>query len=40
MLVCLGVTLFCEAGRSFGSPSPDRVAAQVVTGIGFLGAGT
>lgn len=40
MLVCIGCTLFAELSSAFGSPNPDRVAAQVVTGIGFLGAGT
>jgi putative Mg2+ transporter-C (MgtC) family protein len=40
MLVCLGCALFTEISQAFVSPSPDRVAAQVVTGIGFLGAGT
>lgn len=39
MLVALGVVFFTEAGRSFGA-DPGRVASQVVTGIGFLGAGT
>jgi len=40
MLVCFGCALFTELSTSFGSPSPDRVAAQIVTGVGFLGAGT
>ena len=39
MLVALGAMLFSEVGRTFGG-DPARVAAQVVTGIGFLGAGT
>jgi putative Mg2+ transporter-C (MgtC) family protein len=39
MLVALGAMLFSEVGRAFGG-DPARVAAQVVTGIGFLGAGT
>lgn len=46
MLVCLGATLFTLAG-AFGLEAfseatqidPTRIAAQVVTGIGFLGAG-
>jgi putative Mg2+ transporter-C (MgtC) family protein len=43
-LVSLGAALFTVAGaygfRDFGGPvDPTRVAAQVVTGIGFLGAG-
>jgi putative Mg2+ transporter-C (MgtC) family protein len=41
MLISIGSALFAmlsvELGRAAGSP--DRVAAQVVTGIGFLGAG-
>ena len=40
MLVCLGCCLFTEVSRAFDSPSPDRVAAQILTGVGFLGAGT
>lgn len=38
MLVAIGVILFSEAGRAMGGEE-SRVAAQVVTGIGFLGAG-
>jgi putative Mg2+ transporter-C (MgtC) family protein len=41
MLIALGSALFSilsvELGAAAGSP--DRIAAQVVTGIGFLGAG-
>jgi putative Mg2+ transporter-C (MgtC) family protein len=40
MLVCLGCCLFTEVSRAFVSPNPDRVAAQILTGVGFLGAGT
>jgi putative Mg2+ transporter-C (MgtC) family protein len=36
-LVCLGSALFSDVSRLFGGN--DRVAAQIVTGIGFLGAG-
>src|ERR1700761_4545887 len=41
MLVCLGATIFTMTGYSFTSSTGDsgRVAAQIVTGIGFLGAG-
>jgi putative Mg2+ transporter-C (MgtC) family protein len=41
MLVCLGSALFTLTGYAFTSSSGDsgRVAAQIVTGIGFLGAG-
>src|ERR1044071_1722461 len=41
MLIALGSALFSvlsvEVGAAAGSP--DRIAAQIVTGIGFLGAG-
>lgn len=47
ILVCLGATLIMltsiyifEAYKSVASMDPARIAAQVVTGIGFLGAGT
>jgi putative Mg2+ transporter-C (MgtC) family protein len=42
VLVCLGATLFTIASRyGFGPLSdPSRVAAGIVIGIGFLGAGT
>ena len=40
MLVCLGATLFTIFSRAIGgSGSADRIAANVVVGIGFLGAG-
>ncbi|MBV6459673.1 MAG: hypothetical protein HONBIEJF_02824 [Fimbriimonadaceae bacterium] len=39
MLIMLGVLCFCETGKALGG-DPGRVASQVVTGIGFLGAGT
>jgi putative Mg2+ transporter-C (MgtC) family protein len=41
ILVCLGSAGFTMAGFAFTSSSGDsgRVAAQIVTGIGFLGAG-
>jgi putative Mg2+ transporter-C (MgtC) family protein len=40
MLVMIGVILFTEASKGFPGSDPSRVASQVVTGIGFLGAGT
>lgn len=40
MLVGIGVVLFTESSRAFTGGDPGRVAAQIVTGIGFLGAGT
>jgi putative Mg2+ transporter-C (MgtC) family protein len=41
VLVCLGAAIFTMTGYAFTSASGDsgRVAAQIVTGIGFLGAG-
>lgn len=39
MLVSLGAALFTVAGADVAGADPTRVAAQVVTGIGFLGAG-
>lgn len=41
MLIALGSALFSVLSVELGSAagSPDRVAAQIVTGIGFLGAG-
>ena len=38
MLVGLGAALFASVGLSLGT-DPTRIAAQVVSGIGFLGAG-
>jgi putative Mg2+ transporter-C (MgtC) family protein len=40
-MVCLGSALFTMVGYAFSSSTGDsgRVAAQIVTGIGFLGAG-
>lgn len=41
MLIALGSALFSVMSIDLGAAagSPDRIAAQVVTGIGFLGAG-
>ena len=36
-LVCLGSALFADMSRVYGGD--DRIAAQIVTGIGFTGAG-
>lgn len=38
ILICLGSTIYTLASR-MGDISDDRVAANIVTGIGFLGAG-
>jgi putative Mg2+ transporter-C (MgtC) family protein len=43
MLVCVGATLYAHVGQvlfhSAESGDPGRIAAQIVSGIGFLGAG-
>lgn len=40
-LICLGSTIFTllSFDGAFGGADPSRIAAQVVTGVGFLGAG-
>ncbi len=42
ILICVGAVLFTELsiGMSSASGDPARIAAQIVTGVGFLGAGT
>ncbi len=41
VLICLGTTLIMVISRAFVAPAdPARIAAQVVSGIGFIGAGT
>lgn len=40
ILICLGATLFTIFSQIIGYPnSPDRIASNVVVGIGFIGAG-
>jgi len=43
MLICLGAALFTivssEAAHVFGAGDPTRIAAQIIPGIGFIGAG-
>lgn len=39
MLICLGSTLFTILSLKIGVSSPDRIAANIITGIGFIGAG-
>jgi putative Mg2+ transporter-C (MgtC) family protein len=40
MLICLGATLFTIFSQFIGAhTSPDRIASNVVVGIGFIGAG-
>jgi putative Mg2+ transporter-C (MgtC) family protein len=41
ILVCVGSAVYTLASMSFpGSSDPSRIASQVATGMGFLGAGT
>ena len=40
MLIVVGVILFTEVSKAFAGADPSRIAAQILTGIGFLGAGT
>lgn len=44
MLVCVGATLYAHVGVALfevtHTGDPSRIAAQIVTGIGFLGAGS
>jgi putative Mg2+ transporter-C (MgtC) family protein len=39
IVICLGSTIFTEVSISIGGNSPDRIASNIITGIGFLGAG-
>lgn len=39
IMICFGSTIFTEISLAFGGTSPDRIAANIITGIGFLGAG-
>src|ERR1043166_71519 len=39
ILIGLGCAVFTMVSMSISSASPDRIAAQIVTGVGFLGAG-
>ena len=42
ILIAVGAALFTTVSIEVGNPggTPDRIAAQIVTGIGFLGAGS
>jgi len=42
ILICVGSTIFTMASMSgaLGGKEPARIAAQIVTGVGFLGAGS
>src|SRR3954470_24605244 len=39
ILICLGSFLFTTFSKMVTVDSPDRIASNIVTGIGFLGAG-
>ncbi len=39
IMICLGSTIFTEISINLGVNNPDRLAANIVTGIGFLGGG-
>ncbi len=39
IIICIGTTLFTLLSTRFGWGDPSRLAAGIVTGIGFLGAG-
>jgi putative Mg2+ transporter-C (MgtC) family protein len=39
ILICLGSFLFTTFSKYMSTASPDRIASNIVTGIGFLGAG-
>lgn len=39
ILVCFGACLFTILSIKIGTDDPDRIAANIITGIGFLGAG-
>lgn len=39
IMICLGSTIFTEISIRLGASNPDRLAANIVTGIGFLGGG-
>ncbi|HEY6953962.1 MAG TPA: MgtC/SapB family protein [Flavisolibacter sp.] len=39
ILICLGSFLFTTFSTVIGGNTPDRIASNIVTGIGFLGAG-
>ena len=42
ILICMGSVLYTELSMTIGGPAadPTRIAAQIVTGVGFIGAGT
>jgi len=38
-IVCVGAALLMVVSRNIGANDPSRIAAQIVSGVGFLGAG-
>lgn len=40
MMMVIGVVLFSEVSKAFAPNDGARIAAQILTGVGFLGAGT
>lgn len=39
ILICVGSCLYTILSKEIGGVSPDRIASNIVTGIGFIGAG-
>jgi putative Mg2+ transporter-C (MgtC) family protein len=39
IMICLGSTIFTQISLVIGTNSQDRIASNIITGIGFLGAG-
>jgi putative Mg2+ transporter-C (MgtC) family protein len=39
IMICFGSTIFTQISLSIGDSSTDRIASNIITGIGFLGAG-
>lgn len=39
ILICVGACLYTILSKESGPASPDRIASNIVTGIGFIGAG-
>lgn len=39
ILICLGSTIFTMVSANAGNGTDDRIAANIITGIGFIGAG-
>jgi putative Mg2+ transporter-C (MgtC) family protein len=39
ILICVGSCLYTILSKEIGGTSPDRIASNIVTGIGFIGAG-